>query len=114
PEHKVDMGIEYRIKGVRLNIGAQYVGETYNYYQHWGMYPDPKVSMDTKVNPGYTLVRVKLSKEFGIARLKPCPTFFVAADNLLDEKYSKFGNDMKDCGYPMPGRSFTLGVGVDF
>jgi vitamin B12 transporter len=58
---------------------------------------------------GYTVVDLKLTREVSEA-----VKIELAADNLLDEKYSEIvGYDPTTAaarGYPMPGRSYTLGL----
>ncbi|MDD2890363.1 MAG: TonB-dependent receptor [bacterium] len=116
PEHKLNIDIGYKIlKDLKTNISAEYISETYNYYQNWNNWPD--ISMDTKklsswvspffyIPPSYIIVNMNLHKKW-----KMFDTYF-SVDNLFDEGYSKFGNDMKDRNYPLPGRNLNIGVTV--
>jgi len=111
PKYKVDLGLEWKNlfhrKGLRLNVDAQYVDKTYQYYSNWNAYP--AVSTDTKKIKAYTLFNIKLTQSFKNKEI------FLAIANLFDEKYShQFGYDVNDQNFPMPGRNFSLGAKVKF
>lgn len=112
PRHKIDLNLEYKISSDierdGLNLNVQYISKTYNYYANYHTWPDTAVTYDTKRLSGYVVVNVKLTRRFKDGE------FFFAIDNLFDEKYAKFGGDINDQGYPMPGASISGGVKVGF
>lgn len=99
PEHKLNVGLEYKtFYDLKISTGIGYVSETYNYYQiGW-----PIVTDTTKTLPAYTLLDLKVSKNWKIVECS------FAVNNLLDSKYAKFGGNIKDENYPLPGRAFTV------
>ena len=97
----------FRREGLRLNLDAQYVDKTYQYYANWAAWP--AVSTDTKRLKDYTLVNIKLAQSFKNGEV------FLGVDNLFDREYAhQFGFDINDRDYPMPGRSITGGIKVKF
>jgi len=111
PKYKVDLGLEwenlFHRKGLRLNVDAQYVDKTYQYYSHWYAWPITSVSTDTKEIKAYTLFNIKFTQSFENKEI------FLAINNLLDEEYShQFGYDINDRNFPMPGRNFTFGAKI--
>lgn len=112
PKHKIDGWVSmkdlFKVKGLCLDLHGQYISKTYNYYSHYGTWPDTSVTMDAKEQAGYFVSNAKISKAF-----KNFETF-LACDNIFDKKYAKFGGMMNDRGYPQPGRNFTIGVKASF
>jgi len=109
PRHKLDLGVSYEdllsVSGLNLHLNAQYVSETYQYYQNWDA--PPVVSMDTKKMDSYWLADTKVTK-----KIKNMEIFF-AVNNIFDEEYAiQFGQTIDDRDYPMPGRSITGGITV--
>ncbi|HVN67117.1 MAG TPA: TonB-dependent receptor, partial [Candidatus Sulfotelmatobacter sp.] len=62
--------------------------------------------------PGYTVVDLKVSRQISDAIMVE-----LAADNLFDEKYSEVvgydPNTFAPRGYPMPGRSYSIGLKLE-
>ncbi len=62
-----------------------------------------------KLLPARTVLDTRLSKTF--MKLEP----YVEVRNILDTKYSdQFGFTMFDGDYPLPGRTFGIGLGMEF
>jgi outer membrane cobalamin receptor len=111
PRHKVDVGIDskepFALSGFRASLNWQYQSAIYQYYPNYSAFPS--VTMDTKRLSGFSTLNLKLSQKVGNLEI------FLAADNLLDEEYSRqFGFSFDDRDYPMPGRSFTGGLSMGF
>lgn len=113
PRHKVDLGLElvdpFELKGFRANLDWQFQSAIAQYYPRYAPFPDTWVAMDTKELSRFSTLNVKLS--YKVDRLE----FILAVDNLFDDEYAmQFGYSLDDRDYPMPGRSFTTGVSLEF
>jgi len=114
PENKVDLTFTHKNLfgiGAEFNLNAQYVSKVKNYYTDWDhMNPvTGAVPTEEKKLSAYTVVNVKVSKNIRNWEV------FLAVDNLFDENYAtRFGYDLDDNDYPMPGRSVTIGGKVEF
>lgn len=107
PKYKVDLGLEWRNlfhrKGLRLNVDAQYVDKTYQYYSHYYAWPNTTVSTDTKKIKAYTLFNIKFTQFFENKEI------FLTISNIFDEKYShQFGYSINDQNYPIPWEKLYL------
>jgi TonB-dependent siderophore receptor len=113
PAYKLDGGVNYQdVMGLAklcLNMDIQYVAKTYQYYWIYATWPDPSVTTQTKEMPGFWLVNLKLRQKIKTVDL------FLGVDNLTNKKYTiQAGSDINDLGYPMPGRSVTGGLTLNF
>lgn len=103
PKHKFYGGLEwenpFNIQGLTLSSFLRFVSERRNYYN---------LPPEKKVLDHYFVLDAKGSYKYKNMEV------FLAANNILDEGYDKFGSTVKDRGYPQPGLSFTGGVTVSY
>jgi iron complex outermembrane receptor protein len=87
PKHKIFLGCDYSYRIVTFSLSNQHVA---------GMY-----GSDNSQNPleDYTNIGAKVS----VRALAQC-SINLSVDNLLDKGYQTI------LGYPMPGRTFTVGI----
>ena len=87
PKHKMYASVQYMHRTASATISAQHIETIYG--------------SDNKKNkmPNYTVLNAEIS-----TRLLPMLTVNLSAENLLDETYYTV------FGYPMPGRTFTIGI----
>jgi outer membrane cobalamin receptor len=102
---KLDFNLPYRFG---FNIQGLIVAEQFNYYANYDQYPD--VSMDTKTLDSYLILNTSISKTmFKFLKLS------VGAKNLFDQDYAtQFGYTMNDLDYPMPGRTFSGRLSIQY
>ncbi len=112
PKYKTDLLFTYSSPlGIETSLQAEHVSKTKNYYTDWNNanWVTGKLPTEEKSLPAYTVVNLKLKKKWENKEL------FLAVDNLFDEKYStRFGFNLDDNDYPMPGRSITTGFKIEF
>jgi len=113
PEHilAADLGYSFR-GGVKVLLQFQAVGDKVQYYSEYGTWPDTSVTWQTKTLPAYTLLDATVSVPVKLGG--STASIFLRGSNLTDQRYStRFGNDIDDRDFPMPGRSLTLGASVE-
>lgn len=99
PETTASVGLSWAsAAGYRLSLDGQYVGERFVL--------NPRFAPVQAAVDAYTLVNSRIAAPLG--QLGLAGEVFVAAENLFDEDYEH------RLGYPMPGRTWTLGVDVGF
>ncbi len=109
PRHKLDAGAGVDVEGFRADVSWQVRSAVFQYYPRYAPFPDTWIAMDKKSLPASSVVNAKVSRKF--ERLE----IFLAGDNLFNQEYAmQFGSTVDDRDYPMPGRSFTAGAGVEF
>ncbi len=113
PSHKVDVGAEvvdpFGVEGLRAGLVWRFQSAVRQYFPRYGAFPDTSVEMETKELPRFSVFDAKVSYKVGGLEA------FLAAENLFDEEYAmQFGFNVYDRDYPMPGRSFTGGVSLEF
>jgi len=112
PKHKFDFDLNcLNFLGIDITLNYQYVTEIFNYYLDWANmdFVTGEVPMAIKKLSPYNVVNLKASK-----KLKSGEIFFTV-DNIFNEEYStQFGNEIYDQNYPMPERSFNLGMKIEF
>ncbi|MEW6171204.1 MAG: TonB-dependent receptor [Candidatus Omnitrophota bacterium] len=114
PKDKIDFGLYFKniwpLK-IDFNIDVQYVSSVKNYYIDWNRWDAPSGMIPTEEKRilGYTIANIKIVKK--IKNLE----FFLAINNLFDKDYAtRFGLDLNDNDYPMPGRSINVGTKIEF
>jgi len=90
PKHKVYIGGEYRWQIVTASVGAQYVSSLYGW--------DNQFYMLKKLSD-YTNVEARIA-----AQVLEKVSVSIGSQNLFNQSYQTI------YGYPMPGRTFTVGV----
>ncbi len=100
PEHKVDLGIDYRVPrlGTRLHLEALFMAG------QWDQLPTP-ASPDTEAlkTGSYFLVNSRIAQPIG-DHLEA----FASVSNIFDKNYES------QSGFPGPGRTFYLGINTAF
>jgi len=95
PQTKYNAGIMFEDAAVLVrNVGTRYID-----------------SQNTISLPGYTVVDMRISRKIGKTTVE------LSVNNLFDERYSEaMGLDLSFNlrGYPMPGRSYLLGMKWEF
>jgi iron complex outermembrane receptor protein len=100
PEHKLNLGLAWDV-AARTRLSAALTALSRQYLDN-----DEPNTLAARI-PAYTLVDVKLARDFGWGRLA------AAVNNLFDERYytyavrSQFTAD-RYAVYPLPGRSFSV------
>ncbi len=98
PSKTVSAEIHAGIAGFDLVVRGEYRSGIRNYYGD-----------SEKLLPARTVLDTRLSKTF--MKLEP----YVEVRNILDTEYSdQFGFTMFDGDYPLPGRTFGIGLGMEF
>jgi len=86
PPHKLNLSIKYDFKyNMSINLFTRYVSET--------------VSFDNEIVGSFHVVDLKIDKRFWNNSV-----LFVSGKNIFDSNY------MEERGYPMQGRSFSVGL----
>jgi outer membrane receptor for ferrienterochelin and colicin len=107
PAHTIGFNLNYRGTLLKLNLNAEYQSEIINYYLDYAN--APQVSMIEKVLPTRTVINGRVS--WPMWKIEP----FLEARNLLNTSYcEQFGLELVDGDYPTPGRTFGIGLGMEF
>ena len=113
PAHKIGAGFEwknpFKIEGLTVDSFLRYVSGRRNWYGQYGAWPDTSQWLVKKELGDYFIWDAKLSY-----RCHKNIKVFLAANNILDEDYAKFGSTLTDRGYPQPGTSVTGGVDITY
>jgi outer membrane cobalamin receptor len=110
PKGELDVSARANLPlGILLSLTGHWRSDVVNYYPNY--LNSPHVTMDEKTIPSYLLFSLRLSWKL----LGGKGELFMGIDNILDsEARTQFGNQMGDRDYPMAGRSFSFGFGVNF
>lgn len=106
PAHTVGFDLTYRGTLLKINLNSEYKSEIVNYYPDYSN--APAVSMTKKVLPERTVINGRVS--WIVGWVKP----FLEVRNLLDTAYSEQFGSLSDGNYPLPGRTFGIGLRAEF
>jgi len=107
PTHTIGFNLNYRGALLKLNLNAEYRSEIVNYYADYTN--APQVSMIEKVLPTRTVINGRVS--WSMWKIEP---FFEVRNLLSTPYYDQFGSTLVDSDYPMPGRTYGIGLRAEF
>lgn len=109
PEYQASSTLSWESTfGFQASLQGVFVGNRVQYYSDYTYLPD--IRKNRRELPSYFLANMNLSYSF-----KKHWKVFLKARNLLDKKYMEYsGTSFDDLGYPMPGRTFYLGLSFDW
>ena len=107
PTHTIGFNLNYRGTLLKLNLNAEYRSEIVNYYSDYANVP--QVYMIKKVLPARTVINGRVC--WPLWKVEP----FLEVRNLLNTSYcEQFGSTLVDGDYPLPGRTFGIGLRTEF
>ncbi|MDI6841002.1 MAG: TonB-dependent receptor [bacterium] len=93
--------------GTQLNLRARFVDKRVNYYPNYENVP--VVTVDTKPLNSCWVMDAKFTQRMGNLKLE------IGIDNIFNKDYiEQFGTSFKDRGYPMPLRTYIIGMNYGF
>lgn len=112
PRTRATLTAAYRSKGgLWLQADGFLVGRRVQYYGNYDAFPT--ITYDTKTLASAATVDVTLGHKLRVGDVEG--TLFLKVANVFDTKYALvFGNDINDQNFPMPGRTFYIGLSPRF
>lgn len=109
PTHNVGFNLTYISAFFKINLNGEARSEIVNYYSDEYTNPAAEVSMIEKKLPARTGINVRVS--WLLWQVEP----FLEVRNLLNTSYcDQLGSELADGDYPMPGRTFGIGLRAEF
>ena len=109
PTHNLGFNLTYTSAFFKINLNGETRSEIVNYYSDEYTNPAAEVSMIEKKLPARTVMNVRVS--WRLWKVEP----FLEVRNLLNTSYcEQFGSELVDGDYPMPGRTFGIGLRAEF
>jgi len=108
PTHNVGFDLTYISAFFKINLNGEARSEIVNYYSDEYTNPAAEVSMIEKKLPARTVMNVRVS--WPLWKFEP----FLEVRNLLNSTYSEQFGSLSDSNYPLPGRTFGIGLRAEF
>lgn len=109
PKHNIGFNLMCTGASFKISLNGTARSEIMNYYSDEYSNPSTEVSMIEKKLPARMVINVRASWAFSV--IEP----FVEIRNLLNTSYcDQFGSQLADNDYPLPGRTYGIGLNVEF